>query len=144
MRLKARIRKLEAEVEWLKTWGLLRACELQLKILEVERAMEAHEAARQAARQAAREVAPRAEVEAIDRAPPHPEEPSEARRLEGCEPPAYTPPDWQPEHMQVRPTQWRIRGPTDRDDWDDDDSEVGQAAIEYDPMAEFDEDADSS
>jgi hypothetical protein len=50
MRLKARLRRLQADVDWLKTWGALRAIELQLKLLETQEAMsKAEEARRQGA-----------------------------------------------------------------------------------------------
>ena len=57
MRLKARIRRLQAEVEWLKTWGALRAVELQMEMFEMQREIERVKAER-AAEAATRRPAP--------------------------------------------------------------------------------------
>lgn len=149
MRLKARLRRLRADVDWLKTWGALRAVELRLEMLEVQRAMERVKAARVAkaakpavVRPALRDAplrdAPQGEVMPIERPPPHPEEPCAARHLEGCQPARPEPPPeiiggQPPEFPELfRPVTWRKRGPQD---WDDDTEDmVGRCYVDYDPL----------
>lgn len=74
---------------------------------------------------------------------PHPEEPSEARRLEGWDPApppvessSYDPPP----DMQIRPVQWRQRGPQDRQD--DGEDMYGRCIVDYDPLGYLDDDDD--
>ena len=40
MSLRARIRRLERDVEWLRWWGRLRAVEMRMKIIEIQKGME--------------------------------------------------------------------------------------------------------
>ena len=47
-----------------------------------------------------------------------------------------------PEHMQIRPVRWRLRGPQDHYDDGVIDGANGQALTEYDPFAKFDEERD--
>jgi hypothetical protein len=64
------------------------------------------------------------------------------RRPPASWPPPPPPVEWEthdiPEHMQIRPVQWRQRGPQDVDDWDDGGPGYGQCLTEYDPLAEED------
>ena len=117
MRLRARLKRLRAEVEWLKWWGVLRACELQMEILARTRELEALQAA--SAKKTAREKParreqpkPAAPVPANEPVPP-PEpkqaEPGRSAQVFNGDP---------PEHMQIRPVRWRTRSP--QDDLDDD------------------------
>ena len=69
MRLKGRLKRLEREVHWLKYEGWLRSLEMQMKLLEQMDALVKHKAALKAKADAANS--------------PRPEEPREARRLEG-------------------------------------------------------------
>ena len=166
MRLKARLKRLAADVHWLKFDGALNVVEKQMRLLEVMRAVEA-------ARQRQAEAAKKPPRHHPKSAPPHPEE--RVARLEGCEPapsleptlrdaplrdapqgevvrsaPAKPPdpPPVQslpepfvpnvPEHMLVRPVQWRIRGPDDYD-WEEPGTN-GRCLTEYDPLAgEYDD-----
>ena len=101
MSLKARIARLEREVDWLRYEGWVRSLELRMKLMQQMTALESHKAA-----QKAKEKAPRPRLSAgrarlqsrvssgadgsrhrsgAPPAPeaPRPEEPREARRLEG-------------------------------------------------------------
>ena len=79
MRLTARIKRLEREVHWLKYEGWARSLEMRMKLMEHATALKAHKAAQKA--KAAAEKAPRPQPPAAEA--PRPEEPREARRLEG-------------------------------------------------------------
>ena len=85
MSLKARIGRLEREVHWLKYEGWVRSLEMRMKLMETMTALAAHKAAQK--EKAAAEKAPRPRLSA-GHAPPaadpsRPEEPRDARRLEG-------------------------------------------------------------
>ena len=135
MRLKARLRRLRADVDWLKTWGALRAVELRMEMLEVQRAMERVKAARvakatvvrPAVRDAAVPAAPRREVVRLEPPPkPPPPPPVEPPPLEiiGGQPPEFPEP--------LRPVTWR---PREQQDWDDDTEDmVGRCYVDYDPL----------
>ena len=85
MSLKARIKRLEREVQWLKYEGWARSLEMRMKLMEHATALKAHKAAQKA--KAAAEKAPRPRRSAGHAPPaaepPRPEEPREVRRLEG-------------------------------------------------------------
>ncbi len=164
---RATLRQLKTEMRWLWREGLPREIETRLRIVDMLQqisdrvARDPAAAARWAAtgrsvplppprvapppallvrRDVPPRDAPQDQVKKVEPPPPHPEEPREARRLEGCEPapPNYDP----PEHMQIRPVTWRLRGPQD---WPDDckhDSEdwVGRCKTEYDPLDNDDDD----
>jgi hypothetical protein len=128
--LKARLNRLEADVAWMTGEGHARYLGLLLETLRMQdlifpeyerRRVAAAEAAkpRPPAKPVLRIVppAPRDDVKSVE-APPDPAPPGPA-------PPAELPPPEPPpvqtfdipEHMQIRPTRWRIRGPQDYD-WD--------------------------
>ena len=141
MRLKGRLKRLEREVHWLKYEGWLRSLEMQMKLLEQMAALEKHKAALKA--KADRPPPPTSPAPAP--APPSPPPAPVKAPLVEAPPPCPTPEAEPvvvpfvydpPEHMQIRPVTWRIRGPDDEDDWDDDDDDLGpyQTVTEYDPL----------
>jgi hypothetical protein len=136
MRLKARLKRLEAEVRWLQLEGRLRSVELRLKILDRECQLAKHKAARQAkaARPSERpQLSPPPPPPPIVRrtAAEMPAPPRASPREESfVQPFDYDP----PEHMQIRPVRWRIRGPDDHY-WEDD-NDHGPQDEDYDIFAE--------
>jgi hypothetical protein len=162
VRLKARLKRLAADVHWLKFDGALNVVEKQMRLLKVMRAVEA---ARQRQAEAVKRAVQKPPRPHPKPAPPHPEE--RVARLEGSEPaPSFEPtlrdaplqgaPQGEdvrpppapplpepfvpnvPEHMLVRPVQWRIRGPDDYD-WEEPGTN-GRCLTEYDPLAgEYDD-----
>jgi hypothetical protein len=195
MALMARLRRIEAGIEWLETEGMFRVCKTQVKFLKMQEQIEAR-LARDPGDEGARRVAPylgiklpplpqpRTPTPMVYPLPappapppasahPHPEEPGAARRLEGCEPASRPSPTKArgvpradrdaayeaapqgevlvkvptspqthdiPEHMQIRPVQWRRRDASDDDDWEDGGRDYSQCLTEYDVLAEHDED----
>ncbi|SKA27328.1 hypothetical protein SAMN02745126_04641 [Enhydrobacter aerosaccus] len=173
MRLKGRLRRLEAQVAWLSSEGELRACALRLEALEKMQEISDHLARDPAA--AARWKAAgfsialppprvserrfplmarlepaaalpltaplllpgeRSPMDASDlsssAAPPTEERRGKADIPEMSDQAPLDP----PEHMQIRPITWRIRGP---DDWDDDEGDDGKLCPldeEYDVLAD--------
>jgi hypothetical protein len=125
MSLKARLNRLEADVEWMTGEGHVRYLGLWLEIARMEKDIFGELARREAAAaEAARQKPPvqripKSEVKSVealpDPAPPPPPLPA----LPPAPPPPPPPPVIQtfdiPEHMQIRPTRWRIRGPEDYD-----------------------------
>jgi hypothetical protein len=163
MSLKARIRGLEAKVEWLERWGELRKVDRALKyrqsvkkivdyltanpkaaerlgVGDLVRAQPGHlDLADAIARARAQAAAADAAAYAAERAttgppkpsppePPPPDSPSE-------KPPSALPPKveaWThdpPEHLQIEKVTWRMRGP--QDELDDEEEEDGY----YDPFS---------
>jgi hypothetical protein len=180
MPLMARLRRIEAGIEWLEIKGMLRLCTTKIKRLELKRKVEAS-LARNPGNEIMRDCGvslgvtlpplpkpppPAPVVRPLPPAPPpphaqpHPEESGEARRLEGWamgevqvrilrdavlrtaprDEVVRVPSETHdiPEHMQIRPVQWRQRGPQDVDDWDEDGPGYGQCLTDYDPLADED------
>jgi hypothetical protein len=145
--LKARVRRLQADVEWMRWWGRLRQVEHRMKLLEIQRAREAAEKRRATPilREAPAPAAPRGEAvsAAVARPPPTPEPSGKASPMP---PPLAAPvqpfiPDPPPE-MQIRPVTWRFR--TAQDYADDAGERYGRCLTEYDVLASsyYDEDYD--
>lgn len=120
MRLQARIRQLERDVHWLKFEGWYRSLEMRLELAEKMQAIAEHKAALRED-EARRSRAPRPPPPLPQSPPVEPlsaEAPLSASVAPAGEPllaPFVHDP---PEHMQIRPVTWRIRGP-DFDDCDD-------------------------
>ncbi len=142
MRLKARLGRLEAHVEWLRFWGALRVVEMKLELIAKQKALEEHKARRE---EAVRRPPPsaRPKAEAPPASPPLPPIPSQPEAVAPAAPVAMPPPRPPPveethdipEHMQIRPVRWvpaeeRWISPRPHRPEDDD----------YDPFAEFDDD----
>jgi hypothetical protein len=154
MSLKARIRGLEAKVEWLERWGELRKVEQALKYREsvkkivdyltanpkaaerlgvgdLVRAQPGHldladAIARARAQAAAADAAERATTGPPKPPPPKPPPPEPSPENPVPPPPALPPKAeaWThdpPEHMQIEKVTWRMRGP--QDDLDDEEEE---------------------
>jgi len=163
MSLMARIRRAEARLEWLDTWGEARCCDLYLRWLDKKEQVEAC-LARDPGHQRARWIGEMMGVDlpplptpappVVRRPPPTPDvrrAPPPAPKLVPVvvAPPAPPPPKPNPpptpkpppepsydipEHMQVRPVHWRERTASDVDDWDDGGPGYGQCLTEYDPI----------
>lgn len=138
MRLKARLTRLERQVEWLRYWGRIRQAEQQLKLLEMERQIAERPPEHAPARReivARLKPAPAPPPQALQPLPP-PTAPLEARPPPHPSPPQETVvvPFVQPfEPIHNGLVRWRIRGP--QDDWDDDDDEEREEE-DYDPFAD--------
>ena len=154
MSLKARIRGLEAKVEWLETWGELRKMELTFRMEVAERRLadlmaEKARADAQAAARAVQETAHAALVASLPpsrpRPPPPPPEPTPSNEL--LRPPPLSPPEplppvplpkieaWThdpPEHLRIEKVTWRLRTP--QDDYDDDEDDEREDDY-YDPLS---------
>jgi len=163
MALMNRLRRVEAGIEWLETEGALRLCATKIKWLQMKEQVEAR-LARDPGHEGARYLAPYLGIKLpplpkpppstpVVRPPPPPPAPpppspspaSAPEPVVVAPPPPPKPPPvqkWEthdiPEHMQIRPVQWRRRGPHDDDDWDDGGPGYGQCLTEYDPLAEED------
>jgi hypothetical protein len=126
--LKARLNRLEADVTWMAGEGHVRYLGLRLELARMEQEYFTEMARREAAtaealrRKVPVQRIPKGEVRSVEvppePAPPPPELPSTEPSLE---PPTPESPVIEtfdiPEHMQIRPTRWRLRGPEDYD-WD--------------------------
>jgi hypothetical protein len=114
MSLKARLKRLEAAVEWLEFDGMLRACELRLELIDKKREIAEHDSAFAAAR-------------GWIAAPPKPSPPQLPPRVV---PPPAPPPKTEawthdpPEHMQIEKVTWRMHRP--QDDLDDEEDEYDE------------------
>jgi hypothetical protein len=163
MALMARLRRIEAGIEWLETEGMFRLCRAQFKWLKMKEQIEAR-LARDPGDEGARRVAPYLGV----KLPPLPKPPAPAPLVRQPAPPTPAPPPlsppvpapvattppppkpppppptWEthdiPEHMQIRPVQWRRRDASDVDDWDDGGRDYSQCLTEYDVLAEEEDD----
>jgi hypothetical protein len=144
MSLKARLNRLDAEVEWLRWSGRLRAVELQMDLVAAQRARTKVEEKRVDAAKAEarrREAARREALEQVKRRlepppPPVPPKPSPVAEAVRAEEPAERPFNYDPpEHMQIRPVTWRIRGPDVYDGG-------GKCLVDYDVLASEDDDDD--
>jgi hypothetical protein len=128
MSLKARIRGLEAKVEWLERWGELRKVEQALKYrASVKKIVDYLTANPKVAVRLGIADQVRAQPEHLDLAdaPPEPQ-PPEPLPEDSAPSPALPPkPEvWThdpPEHMQIEKVTWRMRGP--QDDLDDEEDE---------------------
>ena len=151
MSLKARLKRLEAQVEWLEFDGMLRMCELKLELIDKKRQIADHLAANPEA--AALFAA--AGITSI-RPTPRPPAPSPAPPLPPARPPSYEllrppppppappppPPELPPkaevwthdprEHMRIEKVTWRVRTP--QDDFDDDEEDEREDDY-YDPLS---------
>jgi hypothetical protein len=142
MRLKARLRRLERDVEWLRFWGALRVIEMKLELIEKQKALEAH---RERRAQAERRPppCPRPSPRPKAEAPPPPPvaSPPEAVALAApvADPPPMPPALLEtheiPEHMQIRPVRWALPG----ERWADVEPHKPEDDA-YDPFAEFRDD----
>jgi hypothetical protein len=149
MRLKARIKRLEADVEALRHWGPIRTYEQKLEYLAIRRRIEEHQAKVAAAKQVmaallksppapppapgpAQPVAAASPVAPAPHAsPPEPrEQPPVDRPVEFPREPVAQP--FEPIHTGL--VRWRIRGPDDDDDNEDDDEDREEE--DYDPFAD--------
>ena len=168
MSLMARLRRIEAGIEWLEADGMRRVFRSHFRFLETKGHIEAR-LAWEPGNVWARALAPAFGVELppmpppVVRPPPPVVYPSPAppapppavplpppsplpASVVVAPPPPKPPPKPEPppethdipEHMQVRPVTWRQRGPQDVDDWDDGGPGYGQCLTEYDPLAEED------
>jgi hypothetical protein len=158
MALKARIRRLQVDMEWMRWWGRLRRVELQMELLARQRAIEAAQAKK-------RDVAPpaaRPGKKIVKPIPPRPEARRQQKRLEPREPakrsraeddreavllataplpmplplpmPGQQPTSERSADLQMRPVQWRHRGP---DDWaEDEEHDYSRCLVDYDVMAD--------
>ena len=150
MRLKARLKRLAADVHWLKYDGALNVIEKQLRLMELMNGLEAAEqrqaeAAKTPNKAVARSTAP--EVRVPPPPPARPEASPSPSPDSLPDPPPKPPPDpplvlpFAPnalEHTQSMPVQWRIRGPDDYD-WEEPGTN-GRCLTEYDPLASEDDD----
>ena len=168
MSVGTRLKRLRTQVEWLDENGELRLLEIEWKLLQMKEQISARDPALarrlgflpapakppQPAprplpilRDATLRAAPQDEVVRIARPPeptkPHPEERPARPRLEGSEPapPLVQPFTYDPPpEMQIRPVQWRRRGPSDYED--DSDDMYGKCIVDYDPLGYLDTDDD--
>ncbi len=143
MSLRAQIQRLQRDVEWLRWWGRLRAVEQRMKIREIQRAMEKAQAASAMVRRPPRPVPAPPVPPPMAKPPPlHREASTPAPPPKPPPPPPPDPaihPYDPPEHMQIRPTQWRVPGPADYHD-DAAAGTNGQCIVDYDPLADGDDD----
>ena len=167
MALLARLRRIEAGIEWLGTDGMRRVVRSHFRFLETKGHIEAH-LAREPGNVWARALAPAFGVELpplpkpptptpVVKPPPAPPpalppEPPRQQALPPApvvvapSPPPKPPPKPEPppethdipEHMQIRPVTWRQRGPRDVDDWEDGGHDYSQCLTDYDPLADED------
>ena len=123
MSLKARLNRLEADVTWMTGEGHIQYLGLRLEIARMEQEYFTEMARREAA--AVKALRPKPPVQRIPKSkvksvevevPPEPAAPPTDPPPPPPEPPVIQTFDI-PEHMQIRPTQWRLRGPEDYD-WD--------------------------
>src|SRR6266446_2185106 len=143
MSLKARLKRLEAAVEWLEFDGMLRACELRLELIDKKREIAEHDPAFAAARgwiAAPPKPSPPPQApppQAAPQAPPAPAElpqppppPTPPQLPPRVVPPPAPPPmteAWThdpPEHMQIEKVTWRMHRP--QDDLDDEEDEYDE------------------
>lgn len=130
MSLKRRLVRLEREVEWLWWWGRLAIAEHQLEIIAIQKAMAkaAEERKKVAVKPAPLVVPPRIPAPVPEKPP---EKPPPLVVPFIAEPPPSRPFYDPPEHMQIRPVQWRERR---SDDYEDDGR--GTVLVDYDPLAD--------
>ena len=159
MSLKARLWRLEGQVEWLDDAGMLRKCELQLKLLAVKQRVidrrpdlavewglmpappEPKAAPPPAPKPTPPPPAEPPPPEPVAMAPPPPSAQAPVARAPVVQPRA-SPPEQPPEPPLVQPfepiqsglVRWRLRGP--ENDWDDDDDDDRPEDEDYDPFAD--------
>jgi hypothetical protein len=150
MSLKARLNRLDGEIEWLRWWGRLRAVELRMDLLAARRKLakaqedrvraEKEEARR---REAARAEAVEQQKRLLEPPPLPPKPPPEVLPTPPpaakSKPPPLAPMGGQPcseipEHMQIRPVSWGSRSYEPYDSG-------GKCLVDYDPLADEDDEA---
>lgn len=144
MSLKARLNRLDGEIEWLRWWGRLRAIELQMDLLAARRklAKAKEDRARADKDVARRREAARAETVTQQKrlleppAPPPPKPPPQVLSTPPPEALPKPPPvmggqpcEEVPEHMQIRPVSWGIGRHEPYDSG-------GMCLVDYDPLAD--------
>ena len=139
MSLKARLNRLDSEIEWLRWWGRLRAIDLQMDLLALQRKRAKMEEDRERAkkeeahrREAAKAEALKPEKRLLEQPPsPPPKPPPEVLPtpppLMGGQPCSEI-----PEHMQIRPVSW---GTPRYEPYDNE----GKCLVDYDPLADEDD-----
>jgi hypothetical protein len=168
MSLMSRLRRIEAGIEWLDAKGPPRVAARDENWLKTKKQIEtclAQEPGHKMAREFAPAFGvklpplPKPVVRSPPPPPPARAQPPRDERIRDSSfadttfatmvrrPPASWPPPPPPvecethdipEHMQIRPVQWRQRGPQDVDDWDDGGPGYGQCRTDYDPLADED------
>lgn len=138
MSLKARLNRLDKEIEWLRWGGRLRAIELQMELLAFQRKrakMEEDRVHAAEAEERRRETARREAVEQEKRRrepPPVPPQPPPVVESLPVEAPVEQPFCYDPpEHMQIRPVSWGRREVEPYDGG-------GMCLVDYDPLADVD------
>lgn len=140
MSLKARLNRLDNEIEWLRWWGRLRAIELQMELLAFQRKRAQMEEGRARAVEVEEQRRAAARREAIEQEKRRREPPPVLPKLPPLTAPALVPALIQepveppfnydpPEHMQIRPVRW---GTPRQEPYDNE----GKCLVDYDPLAD--------